>query len=62
MVDILTNVLVHMVRNAIDHGIEPPDEREKNGKPQTGTVRLTAFHSGGTVVVEIRDGGRRPEP
>jgi two-component system chemotaxis sensor kinase CheA len=58
MVDILNNVLVHMVRNAIDHGIEAPDEREKSGKPQTGTVRLTAFHAGGTVVVEIRDDGR----
>ncbi len=58
MVDILNNVLVHMVRNAIDHGIEAPDEREKGGKQQMGTVRLTAFHSGGTVVVEIRDDGR----
>jgi two-component system, chemotaxis family, sensor kinase CheA len=58
MVDILNNVLVHMVRNAIDHGIEPPDERENGGKPSTGTVKLTAFHSGGSVVVEIRDDGR----
>ncbi len=58
MVDILNDVLVHMVRNAIDHGIESPDDREKLGKPRTGTVRLTAFHSGGTVVVEIRDDGR----
>jgi two-component system, chemotaxis family, sensor kinase CheA len=58
MVDILNEVLVHMVRNAIDHGIEPPEERETNSKPRTGTVRLRAFHSGGTVVVEIRDDGR----
>lgn len=58
MVDILNDVLVHMVRNAIDHGIEPPDEREANGKSRMGTVRLRAFHSGGTVVVEIRDDGR----
>ena len=58
MVDILNNVLVHMVRNAIDHGIEAPDEREQSGKTPTGTVRLTAFHSGGSVVVEIRDDGR----
>jgi two-component system, chemotaxis family, sensor kinase CheA len=58
MVDILNNVLVHMVRNAIDHGIEAPDERQASGKPPTGTVRLTAFHSGGSVVVEIRDDGR----
>jgi two-component system, chemotaxis family, sensor kinase CheA len=58
MVDILNEILVHMVRNAIDHGIEPPEEREANNKPRTGTVRLRAFHSGGTVVVEIKDDGR----
>lgn len=58
MVDILNDVLVHMVRNAIDHGIEAPDEREMSGKSRMGTVRLRAFHSGGTVVVEIRDDGR----
>jgi two-component system, chemotaxis family, sensor kinase CheA len=58
MVDILNDVLVHMVRNAIDHGIEPQEEREAGGKSRTGTVRLAAFHSGGTVVVEIRDDGR----
>lgn len=58
MVETLNDVLVHMVRNAIDHGIEPPEDREASGKNRTGTVRLTAFHSGGTVVVEIRDDGR----
>ena len=58
MVDILNDVLVHMVRNAIDHGIEPPEEREAGGKLRMGTVRLAAFHSGGSVVVEIRDDGR----
>jgi two-component system chemotaxis sensor kinase CheA len=58
MVDILNDILVHMVRNAIDHGIETPDEREMSGKSPTGMVRLTAFHSGGAVVVEIQDDGR----
>ncbi|MDM7996900.1 MAG: chemotaxis protein CheA [Acidobacteriota bacterium] len=58
MVDILNDVLVHMVRNAIDHGIEPQEEREAAGKSRTGTVKLAAFHSGGSVVVEIRDDGR----
>jgi two-component system, chemotaxis family, sensor kinase CheA len=58
MVDILNDVLVHMVRNAIDHGIESPEDREKSGKNRTGTVRLKAGHSGGTVVVEIHDDGR----
>jgi two-component system, chemotaxis family, sensor kinase CheA len=58
MVDILNDVLVHMVRNSIDHGIEPQDEREQAGKNRTGTVHLNAFHSGGSVVVEIQDDGR----
>jgi two-component system, chemotaxis family, sensor kinase CheA len=58
MVDILNDVLVHMVRNSIDHGIEPQDDREREGKNRTGTVRLKAFHSGGSVVVEIQDDGR----
>ena len=58
MVDIMNDFLVHMIRNAVDHGIEPPDVREAAGKDRTGTVRLLAFHSGGSVVVEIRDDGR----
>jgi len=58
MVDILNEVLVHMVRNAIDHGLETPEDREKQGKIPSGTVRLKAFHSGGSVVVEIQDDGR----
>jgi two-component system, chemotaxis family, sensor kinase CheA len=58
MVDILNDVLVHMVRNAIDHGIESPDDRERCGKSRTGNVHLAAFHSGGSVVVEIKDDGR----
>jgi two-component system chemotaxis sensor kinase CheA len=47
-----------MVRNAVDHGIGPPEEREKQGKPSVGTVELSAYHSAGNVVVEIRDDGR----
>ena len=58
MVDILNKILVHMVRNAIDHGIESPEEREIAGKNATGTVRLKSFRSGGSVVVEIHDDGR----
>jgi two-component system chemotaxis sensor kinase CheA len=58
MVDIINDPLVHMVRNAIDHGIEPPEERERTGKSRHGTVHLSAFHSAGNVVVEIRDDGR----
>ena len=58
MVDVINDPLVHMVRNAVDHGIEPPDVREQNGKPREGTVHLSAYHSGGSVVVEIQDDGK----
>ncbi len=58
MVDLITDPLVHMVRNAVDHGIETPDEREKLGKPRSGLIAVKAFHSGGNVVVELSDDGR----
>jgi two-component system chemotaxis sensor kinase CheA len=54
--------LVHMIRNAIDHGIEPPAAREAAGKQTTGTIRLSAFHQGGFVVVRITDDGRGLDP
>jgi two-component system, chemotaxis family, sensor kinase CheA len=47
-----------MVRNAVDHGIEAPEERAAYGKPKTGVIRLHAYHSGGNVVVELTDDGR----
>jgi len=58
MVDLINDPLVHLVRNAVDHGIEPPHERERNGKPKEGTLILEAYHSGGNIVVEISDDGR----
>ncbi len=58
MVDVISDPLVHMVRNAVDHGIEPPEERMTQGKSKTGTIRLRAYHSGGNVVVELSDDGR----
>jgi len=58
LVDIISDPLVHMVRNAVDHGIELPDERIQNGKPPEGEVRLSAYHSAGSVVVEIVDNGK----
>lgn len=58
MVDFLGDPLVHMVRNSVDHGIEPPDERRAVGKPEVGTVRLSAYHASGNVVVELSDDGR----
>jgi two-component system chemotaxis sensor kinase CheA len=47
-----------MIRNSVDHGIEMPDVRKKTGKPEYGTVHLSAYHSAGSVVVEIRDDGK----
>jgi two-component system chemotaxis sensor kinase CheA len=58
MVDVLGDPLVHMVRNSIDHGIEQPDVRSALGKPPVGTVQLAAYHSGGNVVLELRDDGK----
>jgi two-component system chemotaxis sensor kinase CheA len=58
MVDFITDPLVHMIRNAVDHGIEAPAERARAGKDETGILRLSAFHEAGDVVVELRDDGR----
>ena len=49
--------LVHLVRNALDHGIETPDERVAKGKPAAGTLTLNAFHEGSNIVIEIVDDG-----
>src|SRR5262249_37359608 len=58
VVDRLGDPLVHMVRNAVDHGIEPPDVRAAAGKPAEGTVTLRAFHQGGNVHIELSDDGK----
>ncbi len=58
MVDAITDPLVHMVRNAADHGIESPDGRAAAGKPPRGTIRLSAYHAEGNVMVRIEDDGR----
>jgi two-component system, chemotaxis family, sensor kinase CheA len=54
----LADPLMHMVRNAIDHGIELPQARTAAGKPATARLRLAAYHQGGQIVVEIGDDGR----
>ncbi len=54
--------LVHLVRNSMDHGIESPSERAAAGKDETGTVKLDAFHQGGTVMIEITDDGKGIDP
>lgn len=58
MIDELSDPLIHMVRNAVDHGLEPPDEREAAGKPRGGTVTLQASHRGNSVVITVNDDGR----
>jgi two-component system, chemotaxis family, sensor kinase CheA len=62
VVDALGDPLVHLVRNALDHGLEPADERVAAGKPATGTLEIAATHSGGNVVISVRDDGRGLDP
>jgi two-component system chemotaxis sensor kinase CheA len=58
ILDALAEPLTHIVRNAVDHGIEPAEERLSAGKPARGTIYLNAYHQGTQVVIEIRDDGR----
>lgn len=58
MVEVLSDPLVHLLRNAIDHGIETPQERREVGKPATGSIELRASHRSGSVYIEIEDDGR----
>ena len=57
MVEELADPLMHMIRNSVDHGIEPLEKRLESGKSEKGTVRLSAFHQGGSIVIEIADDG-----
>jgi len=58
VVERLAEPITHMLRNAIDHGLETPEERIAAGKPAEGTVRLAALHRSGRIVIEIADDGR----
>ncbi len=58
VIEELSDPLIHLVRNSIDHGIEMPDEREALGKPRQGTLTLKAFHRVGNIVIEISDDGK----
>jgi two-component system chemotaxis sensor kinase CheA len=53
----ISDPLVHLVRNALDHGLETPDRRLAAGKQETGTLELAAFHEGGNIIIEVRDDG-----
>ncbi len=58
MVEKIGDPLMHLVRNAIDHGIEPPNKREALGKPRKGRIELNAYHDSGSIVIEVVDDGR----
>jgi two-component system, chemotaxis family, sensor kinase CheA len=57
MVDSIYDPLVHMIRNSVDHGVQLPAERLKRGKPEAGTVKLSAYQKGGNIIIEIVDDG-----
>ena len=62
LLEALKGPLTHLVRNSLDHGIEPPAERDRAGKPTAGRLQLRAFHESGQVVVEIVDDGKGIDP
>jgi len=62
VIERLNDPIMHLLRNSIDHGIEPPDERESKGKPRRGKVSLDAAHAGGEVVIRVSDDGRGLDP
>ncbi len=62
ILDVIGEPMIHLVRNAIDHGIELPDERERIGKPRTGKITLRAAHEGNQIVIDIIDDGAGLNP
>ena len=57
IVEEVSDPLIHMIRNSVDHGIEKPEIRAQRGKPEAGTIWLKAYHQGGNIVIEITDDG-----
>lgn len=58
VIESISDPLTHLVRNSADHGVEPPEERLDNNKPEVGTIRLNAFHEGGNICITVEDDGR----
>jgi len=62
VIEVIGDPLIHLLRNAIDHGIEPPEEREKAGKPRTGKVKLKASYVESHIVITLEDDGKGMDP
>jgi len=62
LIEEINDPLVHLIRNSVDHGIELPEIRERNGKPRKGTVVLSAEHEGNNIVIRIKDDGKGIDP
>jgi two-component system chemotaxis sensor kinase CheA len=58
VIELISDPLVHLIRNSLDHGIEMPADRIAAGKPETGTINLNAYHRGGNIVIEVIDDGK----
>ena len=58
VLELIKDPLTHMIRNSADHGLETPEERRQAGKPETGTIRLNAYHEGGHIIIKVTDDGR----
>src|SRR5487761_2793140 len=58
VLDLIKDPLTHMVRNSADHGLETPEQRRVAGKPEHGRIRLSAYHEGGHIIIQVADDGR----
>src|SRR5690606_20361294 len=58
LIDVIRDPMTHLIRNCADHGIERPDERVAVGKPEVGTIRVSASHEAGHITIDIVDDGR----
>ena len=58
VIESIGDPLTHLIRNSADHGLEPPEERLDNNKPELGTIKLNAFHEGGNICITVEDDGR----
>jgi len=62
MIEKMADPLIHLIRNAVDHGIDIPEKREAKGKPKSGIIKLSALQEGETVIIQIEDDGRGIDP